>query len=99
MQIKCPKCGCMLEISDKYMHDGGCSRCGTKLRIRNGKVYEQSLIANHLQYSMAIIFAHIARTDKINYDRYFKFFSIYLDMQTLTQSQYDDLINTFKSEC
>lgn len=98
MQVKCPKCGISLGTVGKYIYDGNCSNCGTKLRIRNEKVYEQSQIANNMQYSLTVIFGNIARVDKLNYEIYFKFFSSFLDVHSLTQAQYDDLHRVFQAE-
>ena len=47
MQIACPKCSSILEFPSPYIHDGVCPRCGTQIRIRKSKVYEQSETYGH----------------------------------------------------
>ena len=98
IQINCPKCNTILTMPSKYIYDGGCPKCGTQFRIRNGKTYEQSQIADNILYSLAILFANIAREDEINKNIYFSAFDNFVNLQTLTKAQFTDINKVFKNE-
>jgi len=98
IQINCPKCNVILTMSSKYIYDGGCPKCGTQFRIRNGKAYEQNQIANHIMYTLAILFANIAREDELNKSIYFSAFDSFINLQTLTKAQFTDINKVFQNE-
>lgn len=98
IQINCPKCNAVLTMPNKYIYEGGCPRCGAAFRIRNGKTYEQSQIANNVLYSLTVLFAAIAREDAENKDQYFLFANKFIESQPLTKLQNSDLTKTFKDE-
>jgi len=98
VQITCPKCNTILSLPNKYTFDGGCPRCGSQFRIRNGKAYEQSEIVNNTLYTLAILFANIAKKDDEHKSMYFSSFDNFVSLQELTKSQFNDLNKTFKNE-
>ena len=98
IQITCPKCNATLTLPSKYIFDCGCTYCDTQIRIRNGKTFEESSIVNNLLYSITILFAAIAREDSENKNIYFEFFNNFVNLQSLTKSQFNDINKIFKNE-
>lgn len=97
-QVNCPKCNIILQLPETCIYECSCPRCGTQIRIRKGKTYEQNEIIDNLLYSITIIFAGIARFNSENSAIYSTLFDNFVKKQTLTKNQYNDMQKIFKNE-
>lgn len=104
--IECPNCKSILNLpNDKNVFTGGCPKCGTGFRIRNGKSYRNEEIVDNTTYCIVVLFAQIVRTNaklfKTNSDllkAYDNFTENFIRKQNLTKSQYNDIIKVYQNE-